>query len=88
MTFLFAWPLALEVLPTGLCLIVSALPGPSVLSSLFWNTGAALMTISSLLRGIFDIAGTSSDQQIYMMIAGFAFMAVGMILYAEGIRRR
>lgn len=88
MTFLFAWPLALEVLPTGLCLIVSALPGPSALSSLFWNTGAALVTISSLLRGIFDIAGTSSDQQIYMMIAGFAFLAVGMILYAEGIRRR
>ena len=87
MTFLFAWPLVLEVLPTGLCLMIRALPGPSVLSSLFWNTGTALVTVSSLLRGIFDIAGNSSDQQIYMMIAGFAFLAAGLILYAEGIRR-
>ena len=88
MTFLFAWPLILEVIPTGLCLMIRAVPGPSVLSSLFWNTGTALVTVSSLLRGILEIAGSSSEQQVYMMAAGFAFLAAGLILYVEGIWKR
>ena len=84
MTFLFAWPLALEVIPTGLCLMVRSLPGPSVLSSLSWNTGTALVTAGSLLRGIFDIAGNSSDHQFYMMVVGFTFLAAGLVLYFLG----
>ena len=88
MTYLFVWPLLLEVLPALLCLMIRALPGPSILSSLFWNTGCALASVSSLLRGILDIAGTASAHQKYMMITGFVFLAAGLIFYAVGIFQR
>ena len=85
MTFLFAWPLFLCALPALACLYVRQIPGPSVLSSLFWHTGTAAVTVSSLLRGIFEIAGNSSVFQSTLMIAGLLFLAGGMILYAAGI---
>ena len=85
MTFLFAWPLVLCVIPCGLILMIRALPGPSLISSLLWNTGAAAVTVSSLLRGIFEIAGNSSVYQVIMMAAGFVMLFIGLILYAAGI---
>ena len=85
MTFLFAWPLVLCVLPYALFVLVPGLPGPSLLSSLVWNTGTAAVTISSLLRGVFDIAGNSSFYQVIMMAAGFILLICGLILYIKGI---
>ena len=85
MTCLFAWPLLLSALPAGICLLVRFLPGPSVLSSLLWATGTAAVTVSSMLRGIFEIAGNSSVYQPYLMAAGFAFLAAGFAAYLAGI---
>ena len=85
MTFLFAWPLFLCVIPYGLFLLVREIPGPSLLSGLFWNTGTAAVTVSSLLRGVFDIAGNSSIYQAMMMVAGFFLLFCGLILYFVGI---
>ena len=85
MTFLFAWPLVLCVLPCVLFLIFPGIPGPSLLSFLIWNTGSAAVTVSSLLRGVFEIAGNSSVYQSIMMKAGFFALFVGLIMYAAGI---
>ena len=85
MTWLFAWPLVLCALPSAVCLLVSGIPGPSVLSSLFWQTGTAAVTVSSLLRGIFEIAGNSSAIQHALMLAGFICLACGLVLYAAGV---
>ena len=85
MTFLFAWPLLLCALPSGLCFLIRKIPGPSVLSSLFWHTGTAAVTVSSMLRGIFDIAGNSSIYQAALMIAGIFFLACGAFLYVTGV---
>lgn len=85
MTFLFAWPMLLCALPAGICLLFSMVPGPSVISSLFWHTGTAAVTVSSMLRGIFDIAGNSSVYQSVLMAAGFFFLACGAALYLAGI---
>ena len=85
MTFLFAWPLFLCALPAGICLLFSQVPGPSVISSLFWQTGTAAVTVSSMLRGIFDIAGNSSVYQSALMAAGLFFLACGAILYLAGV---
>ena len=85
MTFLFAWPLLLCAVPAGICLLVPKMPGPSILSSLFWQTGTAAVTVSSLLRGIFDIAGNSSVYQSALMAAGFLFLACGAILYFAAV---
>lgn len=85
MTFLFVWPLVLCVLPCVLFLAVPAVPGPSLLSFLVWNTGSAAVTVSSLLRGVFEIAGNSSVYQGVMIIAGFIALMVGFIMYLAGV---
>lgn len=85
MTYMFAWPLFLISVPSLLMALIPFLHGPSVLSALFWNTGAAAVTVSSLLRGVFEIAGNSSVYQEYMMIAGFIMLGIGLILYFTGI---
>ena len=78
MTFLFAWPLVFGVLP-ALIRMAAKLPDP--LSKDIYNTGIGAMTFSSLLRGIFEIAGTASDYQKYLMGAGVIFAAAGLLLY-------
>ena len=88
MTFMFAWPLFLVGVPAGLLYWIDALPGPSLLASLFWNTGTAAATVSSLLRGIFEIAGNSSIYQHMLMIAGFIMLGIGALLYFAGILLR
>lgn len=88
MTFLFAWPLALCVIPCALLLLVPPLPGPSLISSLLWNTGAIAVTVSSLLRGIFEIAGNSSVYQQILMTLGGCLLLAGFIMYAAGIFAR
>ena len=85
MTYLFAWPLLLRTLPAGICLLVPGIPGPNVISALFWQTGVAAVTVSSMLRGIFDIAGNSSVYQSALMAAGILFLICGIILYSAGI---
>ena len=85
MTFAFVWPLFLCAVPALAFLYIRQIPGPGVLSSLFWHTGTAAVTVSSLLRGIFEIAGNSSVYQTALMIAGLLFLAGGLILYMAGI---
>ena len=88
MTYMFAWPLFLVGVPAGLLYWIDALPGPSLLASPFWNIGTAALTVSSLLRGIFEIAGNSSVYQHLMMIAGFIMLGIGALLYFAGILLR
>ena len=85
MTFLFIWPLALCVIPSGILLLIPPLPGPSLISSLLWNTGAAAVTVSSLLRGVFEIAGNSSVYQQVLMNAGGFLLAAGLVMYSAGV---
>ena len=85
MTFLFAWPLVLCFIPCGLLLLIPPFPGPSLISSLLWNTGAAAVTVSSLLRGVFDIAGNSSVYQTALMAMGGLLLTAGFIMYTAGI---
>ena len=80
MTFLFGWPLVFGVLP-ALIRMLAKLPDPDILSKDIYNTGVAAMTFSSLLRGIFEIAGTASDYQTYLMGTGVILAAAGLLLY-------
>ena len=43
------------------------------------------MTVSSLLRGIFEIAGTASDYQTWLMYFGLAMLAAGAVLFAGAL---
>lgn len=84
MTYLFAWPMVLGLLP---CLVFWRLPRfrqPGNICINLYHPGVAAVTVSSLLRGIFEIAGTASVYQEWLMIAGGAFLLGGVCAYILG----
>ena len=90
MTWLFVWPLALGVIPAVYWRwrLQGGAPGPGRIPKNLYHSGVAAVTVSSLLRGIFEIAGTSSVYQERLMQAGFAMLCGAMILYQfEKLRR-
>lgn len=44
-----------------------------------YNSGIAALTAGSMLKGVFDIAGTSSPYTVIYFICGWALIAVGVI---------
>lgn len=81
MTFLFAWPLVLGVLPSLMRVLFHFGHKGGFCSVNLYHSGVAALTVSSLLRGILDIAGSSSDYQGYLMLAGTIMLATGIVLY-------
>jgi hypothetical protein len=65
-----------------------AAPKNSILSNIATNlyySGIAALTASSMLRGIFDIAGTASVYQTYLMYAGIAMTIGGAVMFLLGL---
>ncbi len=58
-----------------------SLPLPGLFAVNLYNTGAASLTLSSAMRGIFEIAGTGSVFQTWLMIAGAALCISGFLVY-------
>lgn len=48
-----------------------------------YNTGIATLTIGSLLKGIMDIAGTSSEYIVYYRIIGIIFIIVSILSFGK-----
>ena len=44
------------------------------------NSGIATLTLASLLKGIFEIAGTNSHYLVYYYMAGGVFIVAGLII--------
>lgn len=53
-----------------------------------YNSGIAALTVASALRGVFDIAGTSSPYLPVMIVSGALFCAFGLAGYCLQLRRR
>ncbi len=70
MTFLFAFPLILGVVVSVCVMLLKKTNREYFLATHLYHTGVVAMTLSSLLRGIFDIAGTESLYQAILMIIG------------------
>lgn len=81
MTFLFCWPLFLGLLPGLILRASNKTREPGVISANLYHSGTATLTVSSLLRGILDIAGTASDYQQWLMIAGWLLLCGGAAAY-------
>lgn len=81
MTWLFLWPFVLGVLPCLLLHLMEKLPRPNRFTINAYNSGVAAVTVSSLLRGIFEIAGTASPLQTGLMIAGLVMAGAGVLSY-------
>ncbi len=81
MTFLCLFPLLLGAVPNMMLLLSGFLPRPFRAVVNLYGTGLAAMTLSSAMRGIFEIAGTGSDLQAVLMIAGIIFLITGVLVY-------
>lgn len=81
MTFLFGWPFVLGVLPSAFWGVKRKIPRPNRLCVNIWNSGVAAVTVSSLLRGIFEIAGTTSQYQRWLMWMGEVMLAAAVVVY-------
>jgi len=81
MTFMFAYPL---IGGTMVYLLIGAIskarmPGRFVVN--VYNSGIAALTVGSMLKGIFDIAGTSSPYQPVFGVAGILMILLGVVGY-------
>ncbi len=81
MTFLFIYPLLLGVV-VGLFASMSARFKPqSFFSTHLYHTGVVAVILSSLLRGVFEIAGTSSIYENILLIIGIGLLACSTICF-------
>lgn len=86
MTWMFLYPLIggaliyflIERLIPG----ISRSPGYRLFYNIY-NSGIATLTAGSFLKGILDIAGTSSTYTIVFSAIGWLFAAAGLILLAS-----
>lgn len=83
MTYLFAWPFILGFLPCIIIYVISRIKHSVIhidaISDNAFCSGVAALTVSSLLKGIFDIAGTASIYQTWLFYAGTALLIIGII---------
>ena len=88
MTFLFAWPLLLGVLPCGILLIFKLENlYPNRITANLYNSGVAALTVSSAMRGVFDIAGTSSIHQSILMVISFLLLGLAALEFGIGLNK-
>jgi hypothetical protein len=81
MTYLFAWPLIMGALVNLVFMVIKKLPSPRSFSVNLYNSGVSALTVSSLLRGIFEIAGTACYLQTYLYNVGRLFVLAGVVVY-------
>lgn len=88
MTWMFLYPL----LGGAIIFLLLATLAPDAARStgyrLFYNlynSGIALLTAGSLMKGIFEIAGTDSPYSDWYYIAGGLFMAAGLLILLFGM---
>lgn len=90
MAWMFLYPL-LGGVPLYL-LIVLLLPELTKMSGyrLFcniYNSGIAIVTVGSFLKGIVEIAGTNSNNIMFFRITGWGFIIVGFVLLISYVIR-
>ncbi len=88
MTWLFMWPLALGFFPCILFRHFPRLRRPGRFVGNLYHSGVAAATVSSLLRGILEIAGTTSKYQEWLMRSGGAMISAAALAYLTGRERK
>ncbi len=80
MIYAFAFPLV-----GGVCVFFTMAfthrKVPSRLSMNLYNSGIATLTVGSIIKGVFDIYGTSNSLVIVYLVAGCILVVIGVITY-------
>jgi hypothetical protein len=83
MTYMFLYPLiGGTVFYSALNLLIGN-PGEKPVYRVFknlWNSGLAVLTVGSLLKGILEIAGAESPYVLPFQLCGWMFLAAGLAL--------
>lgn len=82
MTYMFLYPLLCGALPFALLWLLGVQTDRISHFRLCYNaynSGLVLLTIGSMLRGVFEIAGTSSPYVVILTICGWSAIAVSAI---------
>ena len=87
MTWLWAMILVLGFFPAWIREVLH-LPEPGNLAVMLYQWGLAAMTVSSLLRGIFEIAGTASQWQPLIGYIGIILYGLSYPVYVLNIAGR
>ncbi len=77
MTYLFLYPLFLGVLNAYICMKSKRAKTYCFFATHFYHTGVVTLMLSSMLRGIFEIAGTASIYQTILTILGVVMIISG-----------
>lgn len=78
MTYAFAIPAVLGFVPYTIMVFTA----PRIVvrpARNLWNSGIAALSVGSISKGVFEIAGTSSAYEIVFLIAGAAFLTAGLL---------
>jgi len=90
MTYAFLIPLLLGGVPTLFFIYKQGRILPGLVSCELFRSGIASVTVSSILKGIFEIAGTSSPYQRYLMVLGVGLLICGfasfLVYHPEGVK--
>ncbi len=81
MTFLFVYPLVAGLFVGLFNMLFARLEPQSFLATHCYHTGLIALILSSLLRGIFEIAGTSSIYITILTLIGLALMTLSLIFF-------
>ncbi len=84
MTYLFLFPLVFGVLVGIMFCLFEKRTTDYFWSSHLYHTGLTGMILSSILRGVFDIAGTASIYQTGLMIGGIVMLLCGVVGFVFG----
>ena len=85
MTWLAVFPAVLGAIPAMVFWMAEKLPQPGRITVNLYNSGVAAVTVSSMLRGIFEIAGTGSMYQTILMYVGITFLIAGTVAYLANL---
>ena len=81
MTYLCLFPLILGVIPFSFLAFVKKIPLPQMTELNLYGSGVGAVTLSSGMKGIFEIAGTGSFLQTILMYIGSILILAGTAVY-------
>ncbi len=81
MSYLFLYPLVLGLLPGAVCMKLKNSMPHHFFATHFYHTGVAALLLSSMLRGIFEIAGTASVYQTVLFFIGVLAILCGAVCF-------
>lgn len=89
MIYAFAFPLAGGLLPLILIIFTEKFRLNRTIRTFIYlyDSGIALFTVGSILKGVLDIYGTTNHLIKYYNILGTVFLAVGLIGYLYSYKR-